>query len=66
MVMAGYQSLVDRLLDYWDEVFSCWYGIVASSNSRNSTILEGRSANILWWAYRYGGYKNDDMDVSEP
>ena len=62
MVMAGYQCFIDSLLDYWDEMFIVWYG---SSISRNITILEGRSANILWWAYRYGGYRNDNMVVSE-
>jgi len=65
MVMAGYQSFVDRLLDYWDEMFRCWYGIIRSVNSRTLTILEGRTANILWWAYQYGGYRNDNMSVSE-
>jgi len=65
MVMSGYQSFVDRLLDYWDEMFKCWYGIRRSVNSRTRTIFMGRSANILWWAYQYGGYRNDNMDVSE-
>jgi len=65
MVMAGYQSFVDRLLDYWDEMFKCWYGIIRSVNSRTRTIFEDRSANILWWAYQYGGYRNDNMVVSE-
>jgi hypothetical protein len=64
-VMAGYQLFIDALLDHWDKMFRCWYGIVASINSRTLTILEGRSANILWWAYRYGGYKNDSMLVDE-
>lgn len=64
-VMAGYQRFVDALLDHWDKMFRCWYGIVASINSRTLTILEGRSANILWWAYRHGGYKNDSMVVNE-
>jgi len=64
-VMAGYQRFVDSLLDHWGKMFRRWYGIVASINSRQLTILEGRSANILWWAYRYGGYKNDSMVVNE-
>jgi hypothetical protein len=62
MVMAGYQSFVDRLLDYWDEMFRSWYGM---SSSRNSTILAGRRGNILWWAYRYGGYRNDNLLIGE-
>lgn len=62
MVMAGYQRFVDGLLDYWDEMFRSWYSI---SVFRHSTHLLGRSANILLWAYRYGGYRNDNMVVSE-
>lgn len=64
-VMAGYQRFIDALLDHLDKMFRCRYGIVASINSRTLTILEGRSANILWWAYRYGGYTNDIMVVDE-
>ncbi|MCK4784608.1 MAG: hypothetical protein KAV87_12720 [Desulfobacteraceae bacterium] len=60
MVMAGYQRFVDGLLDYWDEMFRSWYSI---SVFRHSTPLLGRSANILWWAYRYGEYRNDNMVV---
>jgi hypothetical protein len=64
MVMAGYQRFIDGLLDYWDEMFikPNWYG---TSIFRHSTHLLGRSANILWWAYKYGGYTNDNMIVSE-
>ncbi len=65
MVMAGYQRFVDGLLDYWDEMFRCWYGITESVNSRTLTIFEDRNAKILWWAYQYGGYRNDNMVVSE-
>ena len=64
-VMAGYQRLVDRLLDHWDVTFYRWFGIVASINSRQLTILEGRSANILWWASRYGEYMHDALVVDE-
>jgi len=62
MVMAGYQCFVDGLLDYWDEMFLSWYGI---SSCRKPAHLFGRSANILWWAYKYGEYRNDNMVVSE-
>lgn len=62
MVMAGYQRFVDGLLDYWDEMFRSWYSI---SILRNLTIFEGRRANILWWAHKYGGYTNDKMVFSE-
>jgi hypothetical protein len=62
MVMSGYQHFVDGLLDFWDEMFMVLYGI---SICRRSTTLFGRRANILWWAYTYGGYRNDNMVVSE-
>ncbi len=64
MVMAGYQRFIDGLLDYWDEMFikPNWYG---TSIFRHSTHLLDRRANILWWAYQYGGYRNDNMVVSE-
>jgi hypothetical protein len=62
MVMAGYQGFVDRLLDYWDEMFESWYGM---SVFRGLTILAGRRGNILWWAYRYGGYRNDNLLITE-
>ena len=57
-VMAGYQQLVDHLLDHWDEVFRNRFGSV-----RSRTILEGRVANMLWWAHRYGGYRNANMVI---
>jgi hypothetical protein len=62
MVMAGYQTFVDGLLDYWDEMFARWYGM---SVFRDSTTLVGRRGNILWWAYRYGGYRNDSLLINE-
>jgi hypothetical protein len=61
-VMAGYQNFVDRLLDYWDGMFVASHGI---SVSRNRTILEGRTGNILGWAYRYGEYRNKDLFIDE-
>jgi hypothetical protein len=65
VVMAGYQRFTDTLLDHLDTTVLRWYGVVTSINSRQLTILEGRSANILWWAYRYGGYKHDSLVVEE-
>ncbi len=62
MVMAGYQRFLDRLLDYWDEMFLSWY---RTSSCRTTVHLLGRRANILWWAHKYGGYTNDNMVVSE-
>lgn len=65
-VMAGYQRFIDALLDHWDTTFPRWYGIAACINARQLGILEGRSGNILWWAYRYGGYRHDSLVVFEP
>ena len=62
MIMAGYQCFIDKLLDYWDEMFIGWYKF---KPFRVTSILEGRRANILWWACQYGGYRNDNMVVSE-
>jgi hypothetical protein len=62
MVMAGYQGFIDRLLDYWDEVLRGRHGI---SVFRTSPICDGRRANILWWAYRYGGYRNDGLLIGK-
>ena len=64
-VMAGYQRFVDSLLDHWDVTFYRWFGIVASVNSRQHTILDGRSANIVLWAFRYGQYMHDALVVEE-
>ena len=65
LVMAGYQRFVDRLLDHWDVTFYRRFGIVASIDSRQITMLEGRSANILWWAHRYGEYRHDALVFDE-
>jgi len=62
-VMAGYQRFIDSLLNHWDTTFQRWYGFGRSPNSRTSTILEGRRANILWWAYQYGGYRHDNLVI---
>jgi len=62
-VMAGYQRFIDALLNHWDTTFQRWYGFGRSPNSRASTILEGRRANILWWAYQYGGYRHDNLVI---
>ena len=62
-VMAGYQRFIVALLNNWDTTFKRWYGIGQTPNSRRFTILEGRSANILWWAYQYGGYRHDNLVI---
>ncbi|MFH1079412.1 MAG: hypothetical protein V1766_03980 [Pseudomonadota bacterium] len=64
LVLANYQSFIDDLLDLWDRKFLEWYGIVSSRNSRPSSILEGRSANMLLWAVDFGGYTDEDLIIS--
>lgn len=64
VLLANYQSFIDDLLDLWDRKFFEWYGIVSSRNSRPSSILEGRSANMLLWAINYGKYTNDKLLIS--
>jgi hypothetical protein len=60
--MAGYQSFIDRLLEYWDKQFMSSHGVCVP---RDRPILMGRVGNILWWAHRYGGYRNDNLLISE-
>jgi hypothetical protein len=56
-ILCSYQNLIDDLLDHFDSKFITWYGIVASKESRTSTMMEWNSGNILWWAAKYGNYK---------
>ncbi len=65
LLLANYQRFIDDLLDLWDRKFYEWYGIVSSHKSRPVTMLEGRSANILLWAHRHGGYTNSDMSIDD-
>lgn len=64
VLLANYQSFVNDLLDLWDRKFLEWYGIVSTRNSRPFSILEGRSANMLLWAFDYGGYTDKEMIIS--
>jgi hypothetical protein len=64
ILLANYQSFIDDLLDLWDRKLLEWYGIVSSPNSRPSTILEGRSGNMLRWAVDYGRYTDKEMIIS--
>jgi hypothetical protein len=60
-LLKNIQALADRLLDYFDNQFFSWYGLVQSSQSRNKTIFEG--GYILYWAYKYGGYTHPRLEV---
>ncbi len=64
-LLCVYQQLIDDLLDHFDSKFKIWYGIVASKASRSSSMMEWNSANMLWWAVKYGGYKNPDLRLIE-
>ena len=64
-LLCEYQKLIDNLLDHFDSKFKIWYGIVASKASRSSSMMEWNSANMLWWAVKYGGYKNPDLRLIE-
>jgi hypothetical protein len=64
VVLRNYQCFVDDLLDFWDRRSLRWYGIVLSRNSRAHSILQGRTANMLFWATRYGGYHDAEMIIT--
>lgn len=61
-VLCGYQTLVDNLLDHFDAKFTEWYGF---KPHRDSTIMLGIVDLPLWWAYRYGNYRHQDLHVTE-
>ena len=60
-LLKNIQTLIDRLLDYFDDQFFSWYGLVQSSRSRNKTIFEG--GYIWYWAHKYGGYSHPKLEV---
>jgi hypothetical protein len=64
VVLANYQRFIDDLLDLWDREIMKWHGIVPSRNLRPSSVLEGRSANMLLWAVEYGRYIDEEMIIS--
>jgi len=63
--LCEYQTLIDNLLDHFDTKFRNWYGIMQGKSGRNLTIMQGCVAFPLWWAYKYGNYRNEDLQVSE-
>lgn len=63
LVFCEYQKLIDNLLDHFDAKFRYWYGIVQGKTSRTISIIEG--AILLWWAYKYGNYRHEDLQVIE-
>ena len=63
LALSEYQRLIDDLLDHFDERFKDWYGIVQGKTSRTTTIIEG--GITLWWAYKYGNYRDQTLKVDE-
>lgn len=64
-VFCEYHKFIDSLLDHLDSKFMIWYGIVQGESSRTTSIIEGAGGIILWWAYRYGGYRHKGLQVIE-
>ncbi len=64
-VLCEYYEFINKLLDHFDNKFYTWYGIVRGKSSRTTSIIEGNAGIMLWWAYRYGNYRNDDLRVIE-
>ena len=64
-VLCEYHKFVDSLLDHLDGKFKAWYGIVRGKSSRTTSIIEGSAGIMLWWAYRYGNYRQEDLAVIE-
>jgi hypothetical protein len=63
LALSEYQRLIDDLLDHFDKRFKDWYGIVQSKITRNTTIIEDDIT--LWWAYKYGNYRDPTLKVDE-
>jgi hypothetical protein len=63
LALREYQRLIDDLLDHFDERFKDWYRIVQGKKSRTTIILEG--GITLWWAYKYGNYRNRTLKIDE-
>jgi len=62
-ILCEYQKLIDNILDHFDVKFMDWYGF---KPSRPSTIsAEGYAGIMLWWAYKYGNYRNNGIVVVE-
>jgi hypothetical protein len=64
-VLCGYHKFIDNLLDHFDDKLEIWYRIGRGKSSRTTCILEGNSGITLWWAYKYGSYRNNDLQIIE-
>jgi len=59
-VLCEYQKLIDNLLDHFDSKFSYWYGFAPH---RDVTIFSDIVDLPLWWAYKYGNYRHEDLHI---
>jgi hypothetical protein len=59
-ILCEYQTLIDDLLDHFDTKFMDWYRF---KPHRDISILVREAGIILWWAYKYGGYRQDNLEV---
>jgi hypothetical protein len=64
-LLRGYQELVNALLDLLDSKSLAWRKLRVSPAGRNSTILEDVSAQMIWWAWKYGGYRHSTLKIHE-
>lgn len=62
LVLCEYQKLIDNLLDHFDSKFRTWYGFTPH---RNVTIFSYVVDLPLWWAYKYGNYRHEDLHIFE-
>jgi hypothetical protein len=61
-ILCEYQTLIDNLLDHFDAKFVDWYKF---KPRRDLNIIQGNAGIMLWWAYKYGGYRHKDLQVSD-
>lgn len=64
-VLCEYQKFIDNLLDHFDNKFEAWYRMGRGRSSRTNCHYIGSAGIMLWWAYRYGNYRNSDLHVIE-
>ena len=65
LLLCEYQILIDNLLDHFDSKFKEWYRIMQGKAGRTLAIRGGCVALPLWWAYEYGSYRHEDLQVSK-
>jgi hypothetical protein len=61
-ILCEYQNFIDKLLEHFDSKFINWYGL---RPPRNETLFDHIVNMPLWWAYKYGNYRHNDLHVNE-